>query len=601
MPAVWKVLADHLQLPRWRLDVQTVSLLTTEHDRPGTRRRITTKKGRPDVIEEIRIWYEGVGYEYQLVQGSDYREYVSRLRLQGTADGTIVQWTISYHLGSILKRFLQGRRRKKALETHTANSLRKLRQYIESTGVRLDQDYRDKNRIKQAPDANSRAEYGAKLVAQEQAREAAKTAGDTGKFQIPEPPVRLEDTPSVPKVMPPSFLAEAMQTSEIKVPEPEKASGDTRPGPTLADERQPPTASSIGKQSLSDTDAVPPVKLDTEPPLQPTDTRPRPAATATDKSPQRPAEPLNTASNYENNMPAAPAAKPAPTAEEPSDDNANVDLPPPTAMRDTGEISIWDVFGMKRPTEELSSIIDEMKSNKKDDVASQATQADATEPPTASESESDVVATSPKPTPLSKSAEEPEPAEPTPESTKDAETRADIPLPEPDSSEDETQPKVIRPEPDFPTGPTIMDNDPTQPKESIAELEALASLQTPTSAKHDTAEHPHQPASETAQDEQAAATSESNANSDEDASVTAASAQQDESQQPRKSLDEWLAEDEPPIPESSTDTMKRVVRIYQKPKIGLRRIQKQRQMNVRHPRQEQPKRGKSTAEDSDEK
>ena len=446
MQAVWDTLANHSLLPKWRMDVRAVSVLTTEHNRPGTRRRISTKTGRADIIEEIKIWYEGIGYEYTLIEGGDYRSYVSRLRLQATADGTIVQWTISYDFGGLLKRFLGGRRRRKRLETLAINSLRQLRRYVESTGVKLDSQYRERNSIQSAPDASSRAEYGAKLIAQEEAKQDSR---QMSAIHIPEPPVKIDDTPSVQHVVPPSFLAEALQTSEqdlagLTPAAPPVSADDTRPSESIDVSA---LSTSPARQSLTDDSGIAPVKITEEPPAKTDDTPPNPAIAA----------PKEAVAAMVTDTPApAPTSKPASPTE-----NEDEDFPPPTAMRDTGEISIWEAFGVQRPSDSLSIIIDELR---QDD-----------------------------------------------EANKDKTNKQDV---------ETTNPAIVPP---------------------TTETESNEPAEEPVAAEK-------------------------------------------KSPAPKKSLDEWLAEDEPPIPESSTGTMKTVVKIERKPKIGLRRLQNQRQQKIRRPK-----------------
>ncbi|NJL94671.1 MAG: SRPBCC family protein [Anaerolineae bacterium] len=93
--AVWSVIADQEQLPRWRQDCQRVSLLSTRQFGVGTRRRCIPPRGK-DRVEEITAWYEGLGYEYALIESREYQNWVGRLRLQPVPEGTIVQWTINY-------------------------------------------------------------------------------------------------------------------------------------------------------------------------------------------------------------------------------------------------------------------------------------------------------------------------------------------------------------------------------------------------------------------------------------------------------------------------------------------------------------------------
>lgn len=307
-PAVWQILADHRLLAQWRSDVQTTSILTSRSDSRGTRRRITPRDSRKDMIEEITVWYEGVGYEYHIVDGSPFKSFFSRIRLQSTPDGTIVQWTITFEIGSLFKRFLKGRRYRRALEKTAVESLRNLRRYIASKGITIDAQHREKTRIKEAPDVDARLEYGAKIIATQA----------TDPF-IDEPPVRIEDTPSVPRVVPPSFLADAIK-EVTPLPAPlEEPKEDTRPTKPITPEQLAATPP---------TQAPKPSVTIIEPPISPSDTKPK-----------KPVEP-------------PPAGKASVTGE---------DIPAPTDKRDTGQISIWDIFGVERPKDDLTKIIDDLK------------------------------------------------------------------------------------------------------------------------------------------------------------------------------------------------------------------------------------------------
>ncbi len=454
MQSVWQIIADHRQLPKWRNDVASVSVLTTEPSRVGTRRRISRKNGKRDLIEEMVVWYEGIGYEYTLIEGSDYRSYRSRIRLQAAADGTIVQWVISYELGGLLRRIIGGRRRKKKLEAMTIDSLRQLRRYVESTGARLDDTYRLKNSIQAAPDVQARAQYGAKLIAQEEssrqvaAIQADQVSSAEGSPRIVEPPRRIDDTPSVPYATPPSFLKEALQTSELTLP--------TGVKPVLTEPTQD-TQPVSSAEVTDDTTPKPVVKIE-EPPIPPDSTQPRPAIILDDadelKDSKQTSELSDSAARQQ-----VMEMKPI-TSDELDDELevSNPDLPPLTPKRDTGEVSIWEVFGLRRPSDELSQIITELEQG---DTA---------------ESSEDV-------------------------STEEVTNRTPVP----------------------------MDIQQTSLPEVSDKSEASAELKT----------------------------------------------------KPKMPLDEWLMADEPPLPESSTESMKNIVRIEQKPKIGLRRLQRQREEAVR--------------------
>lgn len=131
---IWGVLADQSLLPRWRVDCQQVAILTTRQFGVGMRRRCMTTAGK-DKVEEITAWYEGLGYEYNLVDSRAYKSWRGRLRLQAVPEGTIVQWTITYEpsnfLQSLLNRLFGA---KSQIEEDCVLSLRQLRRLVEQMG-----------------------------------------------------------------------------------------------------------------------------------------------------------------------------------------------------------------------------------------------------------------------------------------------------------------------------------------------------------------------------------------------------------------------------------------------------------------------------------
>ncbi|NDJ86871.1 MAG: hypothetical protein GYB66_13390 [Chloroflexi bacterium] len=349
---VWQILSDHKELPAWRTDVRSVSVLSTNTAGPGARRRISLKKRTKDIIEEIRVWYEGVGYEYHIIEGSIYKSFSSRIRLQATPDGTVVQWTIDFESKGFLARLFGNRRQRRTLEKLTADSLRQLHRYILTKGARLDDRYRDKTRIKEGPDASHRAEYGAKLIAQAEHKEAkpeapadgaASQASSSGPV-IEEPPIRIDDTPSVPRVGPPSFLADALDSQEVSPPDSDE---DTRPTQPVADPTGSP--SQAGK---SEPAAIPSAGNATPSPAED-------AGSGTLDSIADPTEPRRPAVDQIATTPAGTSP--------PSESTG--DLPPPTDKRDTGQISIWDVFGVQRPNDELTDIIEGLKTEESEAIA----------------------------------------------------------------------------------------------------------------------------------------------------------------------------------------------------------------------------------------
>ncbi|MBI5929293.1 MAG: SRPBCC family protein [Chloroflexi bacterium] len=370
--AVWGVIANHSQLPRWRQDCKAVSLLSTRADGVGMRRRVTPAKGK-DFIEETIAWYDGVGYEYRLIDGANqFKSYTARLRLQPTPDGTIVQWTMSFETRGPLGKILGNRRRRRKLEKASAESLRQLRRYIEGMGIKVDDQYREKVGIRSSPDANSRQEYGAKLAQQQtptgtpiveaplpaQSSQPTQPAQSThNNLGIVEPPIKPDDTPSIRPVAPPSFIVEALMT----------------PLPTSSPTAKPTGSSEIRKSQEMPVIATPPVDKDedTRPnpavvvgqaPNAPVSKEPSPAKNVTSEvaPPQPLSKPLDPAKSDELKA-AFTTAKvsmpplPRPIVEEVEREiPPHPDLPPPTGKLDTGEMSIWDVFGMRPPSIEPS-------------------------------------------------------------------------------------------------------------------------------------------------------------------------------------------------------------------------------------------------------
>jgi hypothetical protein len=354
---VWTVVANHSLLPRWRVECKAVSLLSTRPDGPGVRRRITQVRGK-DIIEETTAWYEGLGYEYRLIEGSKFKSYVARLRLQPTPDGTIVQSTIAFETRGLLGRFLGNHRRRRKLERRTAESLRQLRRLIEEMDVKIDDYYRERTTTRPAPESSYRLQYGAILFSQEQAQlaQAAQPASRQETVgRLVEPPVKPDDTPNVPMVKPPSFILEALQTPvtpTTAAPPPAEKARSALPAETRA------------QDAGEDTQPNLPLILGEPPkPLEQASTPEKRAIGPSRQTPRPPTSLPETgllaspdASELEAALATNKIAIPSPPHQLSADEvegrlPRRPDLPAPTEKRDTGEISIWEVFGIARPTE----------------------------------------------------------------------------------------------------------------------------------------------------------------------------------------------------------------------------------------------------------
>ena len=368
MANVWEILSDHSALPQWRIDCQAVSILSTHHVGQGVRRRISPKRGT-DFLEDFKAWYNGFGYEYQIVDSKTYKYNLSRLRLQATPDGTIVQWTIEYDIKGSWSQFLGGRRHRYLLEKTVIDSLRELRRYVVAKGIPLDDIYRTKAGVQDAPDVQKRATYGAQLFSQVEATEQVEDATGSNKAvtvsaeksaTITEPPVRIDDTPSIPIAPPPSFITSQF---DVKTPvidasddtnEPAKKveiSSDTQPSAPIQLEVEPKP----DKPEISDT---PPVEPSTVISVPATMQQPPPASDSMAKSPT-PAPVMMSAPDTNEEKPVVVIDKRfmedsrAKTKPKPPEGLAEAIAQdePPKQDRDTDQMSIWDVFGVARPAE----------------------------------------------------------------------------------------------------------------------------------------------------------------------------------------------------------------------------------------------------------
>jgi len=390
---VWRILSDSNELSRWHAGYRGVSVLTTQSTGVGTRRRCTLSTGK-DVIEEITAWVDGWGYEYVLVEGGPYRAFQGRFRLQAGPDGTSVQWTVSYQpkgLMGIIRDHLGGQRRVQEMMTV---SLRQLRRAVEELGVRIDDDYRSRVAIRERMNADERAQYQRRYQAPETAGpdspgedqpppEPSFVADLTGAE--PEPATEAQED-TQPK--PPPELREAIAAQEAppapaddpaarqEVP-PEHAAFAPPPEPA-----GPPPAEAAPETNLSagdDDDSVPDYKRVTPPrgipAVQPPAgaIEPPPGSSPAAEPPAReeaPPEPASRLSDQPTDK-IEPVSEVAAIGAPPrqafeitlANDRARSPapgLPPQTPQHDTGEISIWDVFGVRRPSEQDSEALDSL-------------------------------------------------------------------------------------------------------------------------------------------------------------------------------------------------------------------------------------------------
>lgn len=106
--AVWAVISDLAHSGIWNADWQQVAFLTTKREGRATRFRCRDSKGKEAVVE-ITAWYNGLGFEYTYIDGIGLKSPVGRIRLQEIPEGTIVQWTFQWEGSRGAARKLEGR------------------------------------------------------------------------------------------------------------------------------------------------------------------------------------------------------------------------------------------------------------------------------------------------------------------------------------------------------------------------------------------------------------------------------------------------------------------------------------------------------------
>jgi uncharacterized protein YndB with AHSA1/START domain len=412
---IWELISDPDKLTRWHAGYSGVSVLTTQRTGIGTRRRCSPVGGGKDFIEEVTAWVDGLGYEYTLIEGGPYRSLQGRLRLQVVPDGTTVQWTVSYRPKGLLgfvHNQLKGRRQ---LAQMMAASLRQLRRQIDTLGVRMDDVQRAKAGIQDRLDVNARAQYQRRYAPPPGLETAG--SGEAAAAVMPaeeQPPIPASKTPDIPVTAVPSFVADltaeagepdyshkadtqprppeglreaiAAQQAGEKPSEsadiavsPETA--DALPAPPKRIEPPAPATAPAAAAALAPTpapeilpvqpsipttpaEAQPPVKLEPEQPSQPTESEyqritpargiPSVRPMFTEEQPTQPEEaPTKPKPPRE---PPKPETAPGETA--PADHLA--ERPPQTPPHDTGEISIWEVFGVKRPSEQDNETLEDL-------------------------------------------------------------------------------------------------------------------------------------------------------------------------------------------------------------------------------------------------
>jgi len=317
---IWRFLGDISQNSQWQEDCSDISFLTTQHEGRGTRWRYPTPKGK-DVIVEITAWYDTLGYEYTIVEGTSVSANQGRIRLQEIAEGTLVQWTFNYELDGMLGGLRNSIGLKRSLTNNIQDSLRNLYKLVqkETGGIST---HEARSLLKEAPDVEQREQY--------QPRYPSNFKEDIDSESYAEPEY-------------PSESSIAYQLDNEGIVEPPVADDDTKPNPVVQ-----------GTDEIEPVDMSNPTLINQiqEPPVADDDTKPNaPIETMPETSQESVAEPLE------------PLAE---ISEEPTIDSApqpDVTIPSTESqpdIRDTSRISVFEVFGLQKPseTQELNAISD---------------------------------------------------------------------------------------------------------------------------------------------------------------------------------------------------------------------------------------------------
>lgn len=295
---VWALLSDLASNPKWQVDSRSVSFLTSLREGPGTRWRTTHANGQ-ESVQEITVWYDGLGYEYTYVDGAPFRESKGRIRLQEIAEGTIVQWTFTYEMPGVIGSLRNSLSTKRQLEGSLVDSLKGLWRHINQSGG-SQQFHEAKSLMRDQLDYEQRAQYKPrhKLVGSTEPPQAPKREIAPNPI-IDEPPISDEDTkPRQPVALP---IAEPVEVPPIA------DDPDFLFRPATLQPADPPMEPVLN---------LPPVNFE---PI------PEPVVKQTPEPPKFA----------------------APEKMETTEIRAILD----TSEMDTAKVSIWDVFGVPRPSE----------------------------------------------------------------------------------------------------------------------------------------------------------------------------------------------------------------------------------------------------------
>lgn len=348
---VWQVISDINRLPQWHTDCRSVAFLTSLRSGPGTRWRMTSKRGQEYVLE-ITKWYDRLGYEYRYIDGVSFKTNQGLFRLQEVAEGTVVQWVFKFQASGLFSRASLGGKR--GINSMMIDSLRSLYRYMK-TPADGSERHEPKSLMRDAPDVEARSRYVP--------RHPSALETERGGLSTPDPFTAPAASGPRPAPQPGSALDRYLDPFY----EPPVAEDDTRPRPAVivpgsAPVPHPPTVTPFG---LDEPDFIkdqpesafarrPSETIRLDAPLEPAPSI-APASTQHDTvnlgdlppltAPSAPrTETVNLSREPLPSEPQAPAAKVTETLPE----SQRLSLDPDV---DTSQISVFDLFGLPKPSE----------------------------------------------------------------------------------------------------------------------------------------------------------------------------------------------------------------------------------------------------------
>ncbi len=324
---IWLYLTEPAHVSRWHRGAKQLMVLTTRPGGVGARWRCVDARGR-SIVEEMTAWIEPVGYEYRVIDGP-YRELIGRLRVQPVPDGTQVQWTVDYRLRGALGGLRDQFGHRRTLRNQLAESLRGLRRLIEASGIRFDPNKHAKVAMQADPGILAR------MARHTDPTPTRQTAAITLPPAAMRPVTIADDIPDLPTA--PSAAVAPDPTPGFVAPL--VAASSTLPPRSTLDTISPPNPAADAKD---DTKPRPPTGLrEALVTIAP--------ARSSDQAPE--ILPLRVVAKGE----IAPAEQPiaeSPVPAEEADKRSTLD------KRDTGEMSIWDIFGLERPSQRSKDELD---------------------------------------------------------------------------------------------------------------------------------------------------------------------------------------------------------------------------------------------------